>query len=708
MMVFLNSDNDASSRKHSSIDIPLHPSSSSSVRAPSSLSSTSSRQKGCLSPRNFIMSFLLLIVCIAVAFVWLIPHRGAVIIGDNDEQASIVAATPQLKRNAIKPAKGIHGKQGTSKKNSVLTKQEDIAAVKEKMLSQNKELAEEGIVGSERQRQPRRQQLLSIPSATLSPVPNKTLLEGHKTHDSAIAHKGKASPPRRQHDVDAAKAKKASLKLTTAAPATLPPPSLISDGGYAMRTYDDIIRRDIDQKFYVYNSSVVESTDKQTTSSTSPFSPLAVCDDVHVPFAPSHDDRCAQFLAAVSQTASLSSELPVVVEVSVPSWNAPHKYLHHFSVNVSFEPVAQKFEQRTIKFRFVMNILSEWLVEIHPKSSSLGGRGRSIDVSVESRREHEPGAYMVRCMLKVPQVLFPLEPFAEVAAYEIDRKLRIHRVPPTTLVAISIDWIKQQSVKRAEQEMKMVPEFLEASRVANYDEWIEFLKQSKQALHKVSTKFDKDDEAQQHSRFTFNKTHVWCSLQLFLREVQPLLYTPLRVPYSKQHPGWHRWFDVEFNEYPVSEGPLLALSQMAIFDCILMNNDRSPNKNNFAVGGCRKCPPHERRTSGLPPTVVHLDHGMSFYGKDALIPHNPIAKTPKKVRFCIFYAPLMRVLLRLDAQFEGKEAQWRAFMLNGINPFAANVIGHDKVRDTGSMVVKVLNRMRFCIKEYNETAVLRP
>ncbi|CUG91080.1 membrane-associated protein, putative [Bodo saltans] len=49
------------------------------------------------------MSFLLLLVCLAVAFVWLIPHRATVIFADNDEQDSIVAATPQLKRNAIKP-----------------------------------------------------------------------------------------------------------------------------------------------------------------------------------------------------------------------------------------------------------------------------------------------------------------------------------------------------------------------------------------------------------------------------------------------------------------------------------------------------------------------------------------------------------------------------------------------------------------------------
>lgn len=649
-----------------------------------------------MKPRTLMLLAICLVMILSIVFVWLIPksrlRRFDLVSDDGNVNASLAA----LRRNAIRPPPT--KSNGGSVKSKGGAMDDDTLELKKKILEYNRLLADDDRNNREHQAlttaaaplaSTRRAQIAAV--EILNPTPHNN----HNKHRGGKAGNNKRGGSRNSSTHDAA-----TLPPNTAA--STPLSTSDSTAATTLRTYDDLIRRDTDPKFYVYNMT----SENGHAGDLSPFSPMLVCDDVHVPFVPSHDARCEEFLAAVSSAASLSQDLPVVVNVSVPSWNAPNRLMHHFRVNVSFEPVVPKFEQRTIKFRFLIVVLSEWLEHIAVNSTS-HLVAPPPPLALPPRREYVDDSYAIRCMVKVPQVLFPLEPFAEVAAYQLDRKLRIHRVPPTTFVALSIDWIKLQSIKRAEQDVKMVPEFLEASRVTNYDEWIDKDFVAFVRNVKVSTKHD-DDDARRHSRFTLNTTHVWCSLQLFLREVQPLLYTPLRVPYSKQHPGWHRWFDVEFNEYPVSPGPLLALSQMVIFDCIIMNNDRSPNKNNFAVGGCKKCT--DRRPSGLPPTVVHLDHGMSFYGKDALIPHNPIGKTPKKVRFCIFYAPLMRFLLRLDASFGGnnKESSWRAFMYDGIHPVAANVIGHDKIRDTGSMVVKVLNRLRYCIQQYNETAVLRP
>lgn len=421
----------------------------------------------------------------------------------------------------------------------------------------------------------------------------------------------------------------------------------------SIRTYDDIIARDLPAKHYFYNSS-----DRPNNLNTN-----LPCDIVSVPFSVSQDALCTRFLVQVMEAASLHSMLPV----TVPYFDLKLKKQR---VTVSFEPMRQKFEQRTIKFKIGYSFYNE------------------ANVAVAS----------FAAILKVPQVLFPIEPFAERAAFDIDRLLRVHRVPPTVLVALPIEWVRNQSLHRTQRAMEMVPEFLEASNVKSYDEWID-----KDFVSFVSRKASDGT-----SRFTKNETHVWCSLQLFMTEVQPILYSPLRVPYSKSNPGWHRWFDPDFNEYPVAAGPLLALSELAVFDSIIMNNDRSPNKNNFIVGGCKNCNPSERRPSGLAPTIVHLDHGMSFYGAGVPISHNPLGKVANKVRFCIFYRPQIVILRHLNLVNGNSEQTWRAQMKEHVHPIALRAIGESKIGDCGSQVLKVLKRLEYCLGKYNETVVLRP
>jgi hypothetical protein len=447
-------------------------------------------------------------------------------------------------------------------------------------------------------------------------------------------------------------------------------------------TYDDIFRRTIDEKHYVLGDSGSDA--RGPADALSPFQTL--CDDVAVPFdSDSATERCIAFMKAVMQhvasldaNATNSFSVPCSVltlySVSFPACDDPSAE----GATLTIEPMKQQFEQRTIKFKATLRL-----------SSATEGSDPSATA---------PAAWIV----KVPQVLFPIEPFAEVAAHHFDRKLGINRVPPTGLVAVPIAWIRSVSLTRSEKKMSMVHEFLVASNVATYDEWIE----------KDFVAFLRHDEG---GRYVADKnaTLAWCSVQLFMREVQPILSSTLRVPYSKQNPGWHRWFDVQFSEYPVPLGPLLALSELSVFDFIIRNNDRSPNKNNFIVGACKKCWP--RRPSGTVPTLVHLDHGMSFYGPNSHTVHNPLSKSKEKLKFCIFYRPLVERLRRIgNMLLQGNsttvrtmEDAWERYLSANISAPVVTAIGSSKL-SCGSQVVKVLARVDTCVRLFNESAVLRP
>ena len=494
--------------------------------------------------------------------------------------------------------------------------------------------------------------------------------------------------------------------------------------GNNMTTYDDIIQSTLDTKHYIFPRTIsansgggAEGNHVVDIDALSPFHQL--CDDVTVPFTSEEAaGRCTTFMAAVMTMASTLDPR------STNTFHLTCAMLHQLigpgrqpvcdeaqAAAVTVEPMQQKFEQRTIKFKVSIHI-------DHPKGATANKKPDGNDDA--GRGVASP--LSTSWILKVPQVLFPIEPFAEVAAYHIDRKVKINRIPPTQLVALPIAWIRQVSLSRTERKMPMVQEFLVASDVKSFDEWID-----KDFVHFL--------QSESSGKYVANKTHAWCSVQLFMREVQPILYSTLRVPYSKSNPGWHRWFDVAFSEYPVPVGSLLALSELAVFDFIIRNNDRSPNKNNFIVGACKKCWP--RRPSGTVPTLIHLDHGMSFYGPSTHTVHNPLSKSKEKLKFCIFYKPMVTTLRAMSAQLlrhnlttssssvdmdetlrsafadvKGSAAQklsdvWQQHLSLGMPRPAVRAIGESKL-ECGSQVVKVLARVETCIRLFNESAVLRP
>ena len=363
-----------------------------------------------------------------------------------------------------------------------------------------------------------------------------------------------------------------------------------------------------------------------------------------------------------------------------------------------------KFEQRTIKFNVRVNVSGKArLVDRHDQPPRpQRQRQREGPFAAEAMETGlsaivTPQQYYVEAIVKVPQTMFPIDPFSEVVAAHMDHDvLDIRRVPPTGLVAVPLEWLRA-AIARDGPSIKMVDEFNRGG--LSFVQWAE-----QDFLDFVTSPTRRD-------RFMVNHTHVWVSVQLKLFGVVPLLDSPLKVPYSKAKPGWHRWFNPEWPERdkvittPLQRRMLLAISQLSMFDFIMLNADRSPNKNNFILEGCWREDPeatdpqwrrdrlfprkrgnnhhvvgpthcatsrngggkaedtdddsggridvdgdsHQPPPSQLPASrrrgdfhvaaaFVHLDQGMSLYGFPQA--HNPIAKLHNN-HFCMFYGPLV-------------------------------------------------------------------
>lgn len=378
-----------------------------------------------------------------------------------------------------------------------------------------------------------------------------------------------------------------------------------------------------------------------------------------------------------------------------------------------------KFEQRTIKFEATLRIPRS-----RTKSSAKHRDGGDADASFPS----EGAVDEVEVIIKVPQASFPLEPFAEAIAFAMDTAvLQIGRIPPTALVALPLEHLRAV-VEHDSPHVQMVEEF-HPDPAYTFAKWA------------TADFFDFVRGGDRSSHMMKNRTHVWASAQLRLKNVVPILDSPLKVPYSKAKPGWHRWFNPSWPERNVTltsphhPAVLYALSQLSMFDFIMLNSDRSPNKNNFVLLGCglqsmffdgkkkkkrrhnenKSDPKHavvgadvcdettERGQHHLSMAFVHLDQGMALYGFPQA--HNPIAKK-KNNTFCLFFEPLYRRVKCLVEWFQTQHDPdaLLAWGLEHLPDAAVKAVGQDRVYKMLEQLPALLKRVDSC--DYPETKVM--
>eukprot|EP01059_Diplonema_ambulator_P003781 TRINITY_DN13483_c0_g1_i1.p1 TRINITY_DN13483_c0_g1~~TRINITY_DN13483_c0_g1_i1.p1 ORF type:complete len:441 (+),score=39.68 TRINITY_DN13483_c0_g1_i1:92-1414(+) len=197
-------------------------------------------------------------------------------------------------------------------------------------------------------------------------------------------------------------------------------------------------------------------------------------------------------------------------------------------------------------------------------------------------------------VLKLSQFKFLNEPYAELMGYEVDRALGINRVPPVAWVAIPVSWVRAVA----------------GTMPPMYTQWVEkFVFGNKVVAKGVKT------------RCPFREESIRASLQIWVEGV---------VRYRKSSIYLNR--NQLKSKHTLPEDPSLTphareLSDSIVFDYLICNNDRT-DKNTFAV----------------PPRMIYLDQGSSFYGRDPP-KGTPLRLTLKKrPTMCVFSARLKTTL----------------------------------------------------------------
>jgi len=293
---------------------------------------------------------------------------------------------------------------------------------------------------------------------------------------------------------------------------------------------------------------------------------------------------------------------------------------------------------------------------------------RTIKFRVRLREEG------LSAVLKVSQRLFPNEPHSEYMAFVVDRALRYNRVPPTAWVETAPLATVRRAVE-AHRDPKL--------RSFAAEEFLDRLTRQKPSV-----------------------TTIEASVQLWVWDVHHLLDTVFAIPYRAHNGSWHRYFNPAVG-YPDGLAiPVHHLAQQLAFDFVISNNDRSPNKNNFVVGGCsrHRCKKTRRRPwHPGPPDFVYLDHGMAFYhsGPPA---DNPLSRPDSP--FCLFRRPVVERFLKLEGT-EGRHP-----LTDLILPRAPTAVirqlGRAALESCQTRLDRILATVRLCLTKWPAATILVP
>ncbi|EAN89986.1 hypothetical protein TcCL_ESM02612 [Trypanosoma cruzi] len=337
-------------------------------------------------------------------------------------------------------------------------------------------------------------------------------------------------------------------------------------------------------------------------------------------------------------------------------------------------------------------------------------------------------------IVKVPQWQFNKDPFAEVAAFAVDRKLGMRRVPPTFLFPIPLAILQVALNQRSQRYIHMPNFFVRGAETKTYEKWVQ-----NDVFLFLQTNAERGSGSEVYTRR--GGLEAWCSFQIKIPNVTPLLSSPLRVPYGKEKiPGWHRWFNPLYKEVVVPHASLAALSEQVMFDYILGNGDRSPNKNSFVVSGCQQwgclgdsaiCSKgNNNRSVSDFPTIVHLDHGLAFRRENASLGNNPLAKPRGRQTFCMFYKPLLWRLWSIEKQLTRRHANfisgvdwspceenvdvvnrknlWTNFLMANISSIVCRAVGKKAFEASGKRIVRLLQSANECLSAYPLEVVFLP
>eukprot|EP01062_Namystynia_karyoxenos_P053257 TRINITY_DN4305_c1_g1_i1.p1 TRINITY_DN4305_c1_g1~~TRINITY_DN4305_c1_g1_i1.p1 ORF type:complete len:816 (+),score=264.68 TRINITY_DN4305_c1_g1_i1:109-2448(+) len=334
-------------------------------------------------------------------------------------------------------------------------------------------------------------------------------------------------------------------------------------------------------------------------------------------------------------------------------------YMANQSNWADLRPMTQKFDERTVKFKV--------------------------------RFRHKP----LRAIIKVPQRLFPYEPTSEVGSFHADRVMQINRVPPTAWAQVPVETLKK-AVHEHAKEVGLVDRFAREAHVKDFEAWV-----------------DEEFFSFSRERGLLEGDTIGVSVQLFIADVRPLLGSDLSIPWTPHDPGWQRTLDPGDVGFGAKHAAAyIRQAELAMYDFVLGNGDRSPNKNNFVVGACRhrrhleECgnDPEENPRHPGPPNFLTLDNGMTFMYR--LTPdRSPDGPNPLlSPKFCTFYRPLLQRLHALRSK--GSTQPFAEQMAARLPPHVLNTIRKRNLQKCQQRIADLLKQADKCLGDFPEHSVI--